>query len=432
MPRIAENMASRIEENIVPRIAENMAQYIAGVGNMAFYTNLTEEFKRALVGAGYRQLPTNLSGFSLFYMDGEGQPRGILLAEMGGRTELTKEQFAWIHRRAYEGLAAMGTPPVFLTVAADAGIGMKREFFADIPACWLWELDTGKLLIYENQPAAFYGAEKIIERLGAGQDGAWSRQDGAQGGQAGAWSQQDSGQGGRAGAWERQNGAGRAAWGRQGQSHDGGGGWLCRERLRRLWRTRAVMNTLMVAVNIAVFIVMEFMGDTEDVQFMLEHGASFPILIRYYGESYRLFTSMFLHFGLSHLLNNMLVLFLLGDNLERAVGKWKYLVIYLFSGIGGNLLSLWWELRTGDYAVSAGASGAIFGVVGALFYVVAVNKGRLEDMTTRRLGILIVMTLYLGFTSTGVDNFAHIGGLLTGFAVGAALYRRPRRRNYAA
>ena len=82
--------------------------------------------------------------------------------------------------------------------------------------------------------------------------------------------------------------------------------------------------------------------------------------------------------------------------------------------------------------MSAGASGAIFGVVGALFYVVAVNKGRLEDMTTRRLGILIVMTLYLGFTSTGVDNFAHIGGLLTGFAVGAALYRRPRRRNYAA
>ncbi len=368
---------------------------------MADYTKLTEELKWALVGAGYRQLSTNLPGFSLFHRSADGQGLGILLAEMQGCTELTREQFAQIHKRAYEALAAMGMPLIFLTVAADVQVGNRREFFAGIPACWLWELDTGRLLIYENQPASFYGVEKLIEAISA-------RAEEAKAGSRENWDSRER----------------RYADPPRGR----GGGWnfaSARARWEGLWRSRAVMNTLMVIINIAVFIVMEFMGNTEDARFMLTHGAAFAPLIRDYGQYYRLFTSMFLHFGLAHLLNNMFVLFLLGDNLERAVGKWKYVVIYLLSGIGGNVLSLWQEQMSGDYAVSAGASGAIFGVVGALFYVVAVNKGRLEDMTTRKLGLLIILTLYHGFTSTGVDNFAHIGGLLTGLLAAVILYRRP-------
>ena len=137
---------------------------------------------------------------------------------------------------------------------------------------------------------------------------------------------------------------------------------------------------------------------------------------------------MFMHFGISHLMNNMVVLFLLGDNVERAVGRWKYLVIYLMSGMAGSILSYAHAILTGDYAVSAGASGAIFGVIGALFYIVAVNKGRLEDMTTRKLGLLIVISLYHGFTGSGVDNYAHIGGLAAGALLAAVLYRK--KENY--
>ena len=75
--------------------------------------------------------------------------------------------------------------------------------------------------------------------------------------------------------------------------------------------------------------------------------------------------------------------------------------------------------------VSAGASGAIFGVVGGLIYVVGVNRGRLEDLSSVQLLILAAITLYLGFTSTGVDNAAHVGGLVIGIFLGLLFYRSP-------
>ncbi|MDY5647685.1 MAG: rhomboid family intramembrane serine protease [Lachnospiraceae bacterium] len=179
-----------------------------------------------------------------------------------------------------------------------------------------------------------------------------------------------------------------------------------------------------IVINVVVFCVLELFGSTEDAEYMALHGAAYTPWIYQYQEYYRLFTCMFMHFGISHLMNNMVVLFLLGDNVERAVGRWKYLVIYLMSGMAGSILSYAHAILTGDYAVSAGASGAIFGVIGALFYIVAVNKGRLEDMTTRKLGLLIVISLYHGFTGSGVDNYAHIGGLAAGALLAAVLYRK--------
>lgn len=79
--------------------------------------------------------------------------------------------------------------------------------------------------------------------------------------------------------------------------------------------------------------------------------------------------------------------------------------------------------------VSAGASGAIFGVIGGLLYAVAVNRGQLEDLSTRQLVVVILCSLYFGFTSTGVDNAAHVAGLITGVIMGVILYRRPRSRS---
>lgn len=158
---------------------------------------------------------------------------------------------------------------------------------------------------------------------------------------------------------------------------------------------------------------------------MIQCGAANTALITEQGEYYRLFTSMFLHFGMAHLANNMLVLFVIGDNLERAVGRVRYLLIYILSGLGGNLLSTWMEYRAGDLlVVSAGASGAIFGVMGAMIYVLLVNHGRLEDLTVRQIVIMAGFSLYFGFTSSGVDNAAHVGGLISGFLLALLLYRR--------
>ena len=104
------------------------------------------------------------------------------------------------------------------------------------------------------------------------------------------------------------------------------------------------------------FFAVEFSGSSEDTMHMLDCGAVYVPFILENGEYYRIFTSMFLHFGMEHLANNMLALFVLGSRLERTVGKVRFLLIYLLGGITGNLVSLLLEIRTQAYAVSAGAS----------------------------------------------------------------------------
>ena len=88
------------------------------------------------------------------------------------------------------------------------------------------------------------------------------------------------------------------------------------------------------------------------------------------GQWYRLITAMFLHEGLDHYFSNMLLLYFMGDMLERKVGSVKYLFIYMASGVIGNLVSCLHEYVTGSYYISFGASGAVFGIIGMLFYVV--------------------------------------------------------------
>ena len=120
----------------------------------------------------------------------------------------------------------------------------------------------------------------------------------------------------------------------------------------------------------------------------------------------------------------MLGLLVLGEKMEKALGHIKYLIVYLASGVAANGRSLAVQVRTGAASVSAGASGAIFGVVGGLVYVIAIQHGQLDGLTNRQLGFMVLLTLYHGFTSTGVDNVAHIGGLISGFILGILLYRR--------
>ncbi len=200
------------------------------------------------------------------------------------------------------------------------------------------------------------------------------------------------------------------------------------DEIRDFLKSREKCNLILVFLNILVFVVLELLGSTEDVGFMAAHGAAYTPWILEQGEYSRLFTCMFLHFGIDHLFNNMLVLVFLGDTLERAVGKIKYLIIYLGGGILANILSAYVEWRTGDFAVSAGASGAIFAVVGALIYIVAINKGRLEQLTGRGLLLMAGLTLYQGYTSIGVDNTAHLGGLIFGLILAVLLYRKPHRK----
>lgn len=162
---------------------------------------------------------------------------------------------------------------------------------------------------------------------------------------------------------------------------------------------------------------------------MMEHGAMYvPYLMN--GERYyTLITSMFLHFGFSHLMNNMVMLLVIGYSLESEIEN-QFSFIYLGSGLMGNLVSAWFDVSQGSYAVSAGASGAIFGIVGALLYVAIRNHGRVGEISTRGLVLMAGLSLYYGFTAQGVDNAAHIGGLISGFLLAVLTYWKHKPKHY--
>lgn len=189
------------------------------------------------------------------------------------------------------------------------------------------------------------------------------------------------------------------------------------------------ITVLLVCINAVVFLLLSMQGMTEDAEFMLHHGAMYVPYVAEGGEYYRLLTCMFLHFGFDHLMNNMIVLLIIGWNLEPAVGRIQYLIIYMASGLCGNIVSAVWDIRMGEYVVSAGASGAVFGLIGALLYVVLRNRGQSRDISGRRLIFMILIMLYYGFSSTGVDNAAHVGGLLSGFFFAVLLYRKRKRES---
>ena len=177
------------------------------------------------------------------------------------------------------------------------------------------------------------------------------------------------------------------------------------------------ITVLFILLNILIFLVVDFTGGSENTAHMIECGAAYPPLILENGEIYRLFTCMFLHFGIYHLANNMAVLLFMGDMVENAVGHWKYLAIYLGSGLVGNLLSLYMDIQSQSNIVSAGASGAIYGIIGGVFVLMIKNKKQVREIVIRRLVFVIVVTIYYGSQAAQIDNAAHVGGLIGGIVL---------------
>lgn len=128
-----------------------------------------------------------------------------------------------------------------------------------------------------------------------------------------------------------------------------------------------------------------------------------------HGEYYRLITGIFCHASIWHLIFNMYALYIIGMQLESFLGKSKYLIVYLLSGLSGSLLSI---LFSNNYSV--GASGAIFGLMGALLYFGYHYRIYLDSVIKSQIIPLILVNLIIGFSFTGIDNFAHIGGLVGG------------------
>jgi rhomboid protease GluP len=184
-----------------------------------------------------------------------------------------------------------------------------------------------------------------------------------------------------------------------------------------------MVTIFLIVLNLIVYVLMLFSGvdffapTTGDV---LAWGGCNDTTILH-GQPWRLVTAMFVHFGILHLLMNLYALYDLGSTLERIIGKFRFLLAYLATGIFGGLVSQIWHL--GTYSVEAGASGGVFGIIGVLIALLTTKLFPEEVRTPylkRILGMVVVNLVY-GMQTT-VNMAAHMGGLVSGFILGYGLY----------
>lgn len=196
-------------------------------------------------------------------------------------------------------------------------------------------------------------------------------------------------------------------------------GWKDKHELNRL-RQRPVVSAALVIINAGVFLICMF-GRFSLYDICNVGGLNIINTLWEKNEYWRIITAMFLHSGTGHLFSNMIILFFVGAIIEKEVGHVKFTILYFLSGIGGNVLSLLVKMMMRDPAYSIGASGAVFGLDGALLAMILFWDRKLLDVTPARVIMMILLSVYGGFTGGNIDNAAHVGGLVTGFAIGCVL-----------
>lgn len=174
---------------------------------------------------------------------------------------------------------------------------------------------------------------------------------------------------------------------------------------------KIIITKVLIAINVLMFILMYLFGEGSENNYnLIKFGALNKTLVMN-GEYLRIITCSFLHIGIIHLVVNMYSLSIIGSQIENYFGKTKFLFIYLFSSITASLMSL---LLSDTSVISAGASGAIFGLLGALLYFGYHYRLYLGSVIKSQIIPIILLNLFIGFAISGIDNFAHIGGLIGG------------------
>lgn len=198
------------------------------------------------------------------------------------------------------------------------------------------------------------------------------------------------------------------------------GSKVLKERKKPSWfqRAGAYKATIFIFfVNAFGFLLSEIYGDT-----IYHMGACDVYLVKELHEYYRLLTSNYLHFGWDHFFNNMIAFLLLGSALEKIIGSFRYIVLYTGAGVIGSVVSVLYYARVGEYVVSAGASGAIFGIMGALAALLLFCPKERKNLNSSGVFLLIAGSFYHGLQSAATDNAAHVGGCIAGFILAVVLY----------
>lgn len=191
------------------------------------------------------------------------------------------------------------------------------------------------------------------------------------------------------------------------------------QKIKNYFNARTIVTNSLLIVMLLVFIAETFDGGSTNVATLLKYGASFNPLIVLRNQWWRLFTAQFVHIGFLHIASNAVIIYYVGSILEPMIGSWRFLFVYLLSGVGGNLLSFAFG---NDLTTSAGASTALFGLFGVVIALAVKLRGYAPvAQFGKQLFALAAVNIFLDLFISQVDIFGHIGGLLTGFLLGIVI-----------
>ncbi|WP_433708504.1 rhomboid family intramembrane serine protease [Paenibacillus illinoisensis] len=188
------------------------------------------------------------------------------------------------------------------------------------------------------------------------------------------------------------------------------------------------LTSILLVANVVMFIILAANGGSTNPMTLLRFGALTNHEL-FSGEWWRYFSSIFLHAGFSHLLFNSFALVVFAPPMERLLGSVRYGLLYLGSGVLGNVLALAWYNSAGETTISVGASGAIYGIYGAFLYVALFQRTMMDEASRKTLYTLLAFGIIFSFAMSGINWMAHLGGLLGGFFIYGLLIRlwRPRK-----
>ena len=181
------------------------------------------------------------------------------------------------------------------------------------------------------------------------------------------------------------------------------------EKLKEIFKNPYDYNFL--AIIILYFLTLTINGGSTNPQTLVEFGAFFPPYILQYKEYYRFLTSIFIHIGLSHLLFNGYALYAFGHQIESLMGSLKYSLFFLLTGIFGNLATFIFNFES----LSAGASGSLFGILGAFLYLIRHHGNMISQRGKSDILQLVAINLLITFLVPSISVTAHLGGLVSGY-----------------
>lgn len=330
---------------------------------------------------GYERITLNVAGIHLSFRQESGKGYCVVTLDETGGTVLSHDQFCHISYQIREFLQKRGCYyTYFLYLLLSDEDTSSRRLFQEQECFWRIVPSQGKLMVYETVDPGFMPLREPIERIVSSYEPAGTVAEPVA---------------------ESRVGTRNIPW----------------------------CNLIIIGINVLVFLVTDLFAANSN---LVDLGAMGWREVFQDGQWYRVVTSMFLHGGLDHIFNNMLVLAYIGSCLEQQIGSVRYGILYMASGILAGITSMVYNMVQNDYVVSIGASGAIFGIMGATLFWVLFRRDRGTPFQLRQIIVMVVLSLYGGFTSQGVDNAAHMGGFLSGFLLALVFtlpylnYRRKR------